>query len=181
MYGLINQAVKDLVIENFGEEKWIAICQEAGLKNTKFADLDAYADSLTYDLVGAASKVLKLSAEDILVAFGRNWNKFTDKKGYGELMSMFGHDFFSSIENLNQLHDRMGLAMPNLKPPKFEAKKVSESEYLLKYFSERPGLSPMLFGLLESLAERYKIKIEIKHEPKTDVQKFDLFRIKKVA
>ena len=32
MYGMVNKAIQDLVTNNFGEDKWIAMKEKVGLK-----------------------------------------------------------------------------------------------------------------------------------------------------
>ena len=58
----------------------------------------------------------------------------------------------------------MGAMMPGLIPPEFEiSKEISNTEFELIYKSQRPGLGPMVTGLLEALAIRYGINnLELK-------------------
>ena len=181
MYGLVNKAVKDLVVSNFGKDKWDLISQKAGLKDDDFAPLKTYDDSITYSLVGAASQVLNLSAEDILKAFGKYWIIFTAHEGYGELMNLFGHNFDDCLQNLNQMHNRMGAMMPNLKPPRFVLTKESDGTIKLEYHSTRAGLAPMVYGLLEGLSEKHKTKISISYVNRKSQSEPDLFTITKLA
>ena len=58
MYGLVNKAVEELVVSNFGEDKWELIKSKAGVDVDVFISNESYPDSMTYDLVGAASEVL---------------------------------------------------------------------------------------------------------------------------
>ena len=73
MYGMVNKAIQDLVTFKFGEDKWMAVKRKAGVEIDSFISNDAYPDSLTYGLVGAASEVLGLSSDEILFAFGEFW------------------------------------------------------------------------------------------------------------
>ena len=68
MYGMVNKAVQDLVVSNFGDEKWQAIKAKAGVEDDVFLSNEGYPDKVTYDLVGAASGVLGMPARDILIA-----------------------------------------------------------------------------------------------------------------
>lgn len=161
MYGLVNQAVKDLVVSQFGEDKWNAICEEAQSPTKDFVNMQYYPDSVTYGLVGAASKHLGLPAETILLEFGKYWVKYTAKTGYGPIMDLFGHDFKSCLIGLNNLHARMGLSMPELTPPRFDFKEVATHLYKVEYQSKRAGLEPFVKGLLLGLAEKFGTQVEI--------------------
>ena len=152
------------------------IKEKAGIKDDSFQAMESYPDKDTYDLVGAAAETLGISGEQVLQAFGGYWTKFTAKEGYGELMEMFGSNFLDACQNLNNLHARMGMAMPDLKPPRFNCTEVTNDSFILEYHSERDGLAPMMLGMLDGMAEKYDTKIEVKHHPKsaTQVDKFEV-------
>jgi hypothetical protein len=63
MYGMINKAVEDMVCMQFGESVWEDIKSRAGVDIDVFMSNEAYPDEMTFQLVGAASKVLKMTAE----------------------------------------------------------------------------------------------------------------------
>ncbi len=160
MYGLVNQGVKDLVIQVAGEKVWLDLCRENNCP-TDFISMQQYDDAITYGLVASASRALNLPAEKILGEFGKFWIKYTAKEGYGPIMDLFGHDFKSCLQNLNQLHARMGMTMPLFKPPHFDFHEEKENFYRITYTSKRKGLSPMVVGLLEGLAEKFSVQIRI--------------------
>lgn len=177
MYGLVNKGVKNLVLENFGEETWMKIAQESGVPDGDFSSMSYYPDEVTFALVGAASDLLKAKPEDVLKMFGKHWVTYTAKAGYGELMNMFGSNFTESVMNLNQLHSRMGLTMTKLRPPKFNCVEKSKNEIELEYISERNGLAPMMVGLLEGLSEKFSEPIEVDHIQAKNEEQNDVFRI----
>lgn len=161
MYGLVNQAIKDMVITKFGDEIWIAVCSEAKLEATEFSAMEYYPDTITYSLVGAVSHLLKIPAPTVLSEFGKYWVLYTSKEGYGPILDLFGTDFRSSLMNLNNLHTRMGMTMPQLTPPRFTFAEIANNVYEVGYISQRQGLSPMMFGLLEGLAARHNVQVKI--------------------
>ena len=61
-----------MVIKDHGMAKWVEIKELAGMQEDRLVRLKSYPDKLTYDLVGAASKVLGADAENILKAFGEH-------------------------------------------------------------------------------------------------------------
>ncbi len=161
MYGMVNQAIKGLVVSQFGDQAWSKICERAQLPPEDFVFMQYYPDKVTYDLVGAASAELKLSPEVVLREFGKYWVLYTAKEGYGPIMDLFGADYKSCLKNLNNLHARMGMTMPSLTPPRFVFSEESPTMYIVSYFSKRAGLSPMVAGLLEGLATKYNVKAEV--------------------
>lgn len=164
MYGLVNIAVRDLVRTVAGDDAWQAIAAKAQCNDVIFEAMSTYPDEVTYRLVGAASEVLKMPADDVLRAFGRYWILFTANEGYGDLMNMFGSDMQTCLRNLNNMHGRMGAMMPALVPPRFVLVQSSADEFRLEYHSTRKGLAPMVQGLLEGLAEKFGESMDVRME-----------------
>ena len=162
MYGLINKAISGLVIENFGHESWARICDKAGLDLHEFISMEQYPDSITYDLVGAASEVLELPPEQVLETFGMYWVKFVGEQNYGALMDAAGGDLGDFLENLDAMHARVMLSYPDLVPPSFRLSDRTDGSMSLHYSSTRVGLEPLVIGLLKGLADRFDVRIEVR-------------------
>lgn len=92
MYGMVNKSVQALVTTNFGIDKWEAIKKKAGVKEDVFLSNESYPDATTYGLIGAATEVLGLSADEILFAFGEFWVLHTAREEYGDMLSSAGRD-----------------------------------------------------------------------------------------
>lgn len=164
MYGLVNAAVQDLVVSQFGKDKWEAIKAKVGLDLAAFSRMDPYPDELTYKLVGATSEVLGISADDALKAFGEFWVLYTGTAGYGDIMEMAGSSLKDFLFNLDNLHTRVGQGFPKLRPPSFRFDVIDEGLLRMHYLSTRDGLCPMVVGLLNGLAKRFKTELEIEHD-----------------
>lgn len=164
MYGLVNTALQDLVSSRFGEDTWESIKRAAGVDIDVFVSMEAYPDDVTYKLVGAASERLGLSIEEVLKAFGEYWVSYTAKEGYGAILTLAGDTLPAFLQNLDNLHTRVGLMFPRLKPPSFWCTDIREDSLRLHYRSgldSREGLGPFVIGLLNGLAIRFELEIEI--------------------
>ncbi|MEY3022465.1 MAG: hypothetical protein RIS86_1663 [Planctomycetota bacterium] len=177
MYGLINKAVEGLVRSKFGDETWDRIRTRAGLPDEPFVSMEQYPDKTTYDLVGAASAELGAPAEAILEEFGRYWVLYTAQVGYGELMKSAGRSLPEFLRNLDQLHTRVRLSFPDLKPPSFAVSAETESSLDLRYYSDRPGLAPLVVGLVKGLGERFGVTAEATVERVEGDRPHDLLHI----
>lgn len=176
MYGLVNQAIQEMVVEKFGGETWESIREQAGVEDI-FLAMEQYPDEVTVALVGAACNVLGADATDILKSFGEYWVGFTGK-AYGELFDMSGDTFVSFVQNLNNLHTRVGQMMPELKPPSFTVTELTEHTFILYYHSIREGLTPMIEGLLIGLGKRFGTEVNIEYlQGKTEGLDHDEFRV----
>ncbi len=161
MYGLVNQGIRKMVTDNFGEEKWEEIRNEAGTDDV-FVGMDPYPDETTVSLVGAASKVLDIPAPDVLKAFGRWWINFAAVE-YDHLFSMAGNTFIEFLENLNDIHTRVGYMLPKLTPPAFQIHQRTEDTLTFCYYSKRRGLYSMVLGMIEGIAEHFGEQVEVSH------------------
>jgi len=177
MYGLVNRAAKDLITKVAGAPAWEAICKEAKVPDA-FVAMDTYDDSVTYDIIDAASAQLDVPAEELLRQFGVHWITYTAVEGYSEMLDMWGNTLPEFLINLNSMHARIRLTMPSLKPPTFEVEPVGETGLILKYWTERPGLQPMVLGLLEGLGTRFGMKVEAELTAlRNETQAFDEFKV----
>jgi len=161
MYGLVNKAIEDMVCTYFSEDTWETIKQKAKVDIDAFSSMDAYPDDLTHKLVKAASQVLGMSSSEILQAFGEYWVLYTAQEGYGQMMDMAGDNLPEFLQNLDNLHTRVGLSFPQLKPPSFKCTHMQKDSLQLHYHSSRQGLAPMVKGLVKGLGTRFKAEISI--------------------
>lgn len=161
MYGLMNRSIQDLVVFRHGKAAWTAVLEAAGIPHTEFQSMEQYPDQMTYALIGAAAQTLKLSADHVAEMVGEHWILYTAKVGYGDLLRIAGDDFVSLLQNLDLLHARIGRAYPSLLPPAFQCTDITESSLRLHYRSPRPGLTPLVIGLIRGLAKMFKTTAEV--------------------
>ena len=161
MYGLVNQAVEDLAIQLGGRELWRRIHERASIDVEAFIAMEAYDDAITYRLVEAASDVLGLSQEAVLEAFGEHWVLYTGQVGYGPLFAAMGKTLPEFLRNLDAMHARIALSMPKLVPPSFFCEELGDEQLLVRYWSERKGLAPMVRGLLKGLGPFFGLEVVV--------------------
>lgn len=162
MNGIVNKALADAVITRYGSDVWNAVTEKVQLTQTTFVALDYYPDELTYQLVGAAVEITGTPAPEFLESFGRHFLHFVrSKESYGGILDSCGSSFEEILSQLDNLHMRVSMVMPKLRPPRFNLVRKGEGHYWLEYISSRPGLSPLLGGLIHGLAERFGQTAEI--------------------
>lgn len=161
MYGLVNKALQDFITQEFGAEKWNTIRAKAGVKETNFISMQPYDDEITYKLAGAASNILGITLEQALEAFGKYWVTYTANEGYGDMLKMCGGNLKEFLVNLDGLHARIRLSFPHLRPPSLKCSDIAECSLRLHYYSDRPGLAPMVIGLVKGLGSRFDTEVEI--------------------
>lgn len=178
MYGLVNKAIQDLVCEKFGEEKWLEIKKRAGFEDDFFIGLQAYPDSLTYNLVRHGSEVLGADASVLLEAFGEYWILYTASEGYGSMLELAGSTLPDFLRNLDMLHTHVSNIMPSLVAPQFTTRNETDNSIELEYRSQREGLTPMVVGLLRGLGKKFEKDCTIEHiQEKNETSDCHVFRI----
>lgn len=168
MYGMINSALRSLVLAKTSEETWLRIVESAETGENVFHSMTPYDDSITYKLVGAASVELKLSPETLLFEFGRHWVLVIAPQQYGKLLDFTGSNIREFLGNLDRMHDRVATLFHNLRQPSFEVENLSDHQLRLHYRSERAGLAPFVRGLLDGLGERFHTSVRVEHEQVKD-------------
>jgi hypothetical protein len=161
MHGLVNQGVHDLAIQLGGEQLWREIRAAAGIDEETFIGMESYPDDVTWRLVEAASRVLGISTAEVLQAFGRHWILYTARRGYGPIFDTMGRTLTEFLGNLDAMHARLSLSMPDLRPPSFVCEERNDGQIRLEYRSDRPGLAPMVIGLLNGLGELFELELTV--------------------
>lgn len=164
MYGLINVALKDMINEHYGEDKWLEVLAESAVENDSFLSMRSYHDNVTYALIRAASRVLGLSPDDCLKMFGEYWVLKTATNSYPMLMDMAGDNLIDFLQNLDDLHDHITSTFKDYSPPSFRIEKLGADHHRLHYISQRVGLDAFVIGLLKGLAIRFDTNITFRSQ-----------------
>ena len=163
MYGIINQAIEELIRETYGDDKWELIRERSGVETDFFISHEPYDDRLTFALAGTACDVLGISMTHFLREFGEWWVLRTGREKYGGLLEAGGSTFGEFLANLPVFHNRIMLIYPKLAPPEFRVVPLGENHMQVHYHSHRHGLQEMVYGLLSGISKMYgtRARIEI--------------------
>lgn len=178
MYGMVNQGIRTFIEGQHGAPVWQKIASDAGISDDGFERLVSYDDTITYALVSSISKHLELPVDDVLRVFGTYWVDYAKTTNFENLLQLAGRTFIQRLSNLDDLHERVVLTMPALKPPSFEVEEIDSVKYRLRYYSDRDGLAPMVIGLLHGLASQTQERISVEHiGHKSEADDCDVFII----
>ncbi|MCG3769870.1 MAG: hypothetical protein JW384_01001 [Nitrosomonadaceae bacterium] len=163
MYGLINSALVDFMRTHLGESSMEAALQKCGCEHVVFATMETFPDEYTYRMVGEHIEQTGRPAQEVLEQFGEYWLLEVAAKRFNYLLSMVGNDFFTCIENLDLMHERIATEFDNLKQPSFQISKLDDGSdsYEVIYVSHRVGLEYFVMGLLRGLVKYHQISASI--------------------
>ncbi|XP_071951378.1 guanylate cyclase soluble subunit beta-1-like [Antedon mediterranea] len=164
MYGFVNHALQLTVLRNYGSEVWEQIKREAaGDVDGDFLLRQVYDDQLSFDLVGAAVKILKVDVNDLLEAFGWMFFRFCQESGYEKILMVLGSNTTDFLQNLDALHDHLASIYPGMRAPSFRCTlRESDGALVLHYYSERPGLESIVIGLVKAISDKlHKADVDV--------------------
>jgi hypothetical protein len=168
MYGMVNKAMEELVIQNYGEPIWHAVLKRSGVEVDFFISNEPYDDAITYQLAGAIAAELQIPLADVLFVFGEWWILKTTQEKYGGLMRSGGQNLKEFLINLPQFHSHIMLMYPKLTPPEFRISDRTETSLNVHYLSKREGLGDFVKGLLSGLAKLYETDVDIEWRKNPD-------------
>ena len=161
MYGIVNKAIEELVIANFGNDTWNTIKKTSGVDVDFFISNEPYDDDITYKLATAAAEETGLTISEVLISFGEWWILKTGKEKYGYLLESGGENYKDFLINLPLFHNRVMMIYPRLTPPEFKISNIEAKSLHLHYFSKRIGLQDFVRGLLQGLGKFYSCKVQL--------------------
>jgi hypothetical protein len=183
MYGMVNLAIQEFLCGHYGSDIWAATRSKSSMEIDHFLTMEQYPDQLSFDILTAASDLVGEPVSRLLEKLGEYWIGFAERSGYGELMDVLGNDLFEALQNLDNLHTRVGFAFPDLLPPSFWVTELHGDSLVLHYQSARVGLAPMVIGLVKGLGRRYSQNVGIEQidSPGSDHHRFKVNLVSKVA
>lgn len=160
MYGMVNQAIEEMVVELQGEATWERVRARAGAGREPFVRMQAYADELTFGLVSAAVEELQTPGDELLRSLGTYWVSFAQRSGYAAFFKA-SPDYASFLAQLDAMHVRLQLSFPQLVAPEFSCAALDGSRLEVLYRSRRRGLAPFVLGLLEGLGPVFGVDVRV--------------------
>ena len=178
MYGIVNKSIQDLVVFNFGIEKWNAIREKSGIEQDFFISNEPYDDDVTWQLANAVSVEMNMSLSDVLITFGEWWVLKTTKEKYAGLIESGGSNLREFILNLPVFHNRIMLIYPKLSPPEFKVTDVANNSMNLHYLSSREGFQEFVRGLIQGLSKMFNENINLELiQSRNDGYSHEIFKI----
>lgn len=161
MYGIVNKAIKDLVIVNFGQEVWDTVLEKSGVDVDFFISNEPYDDAITYKLASAISSEVNLTLDEVLYALGEWWVLKVAGERYSGMMESGGSNLKEFLVHLPVFHNRVMMVYPNLTPPEFKVSNIQEKSIHVHYHSTREGLKEFTRGILYGLGKMYKTEVVV--------------------
>ncbi len=172
MYGMLLESIQHFIRTQYGEEAWLQILEQAGVKNLIFTTHRRYRDTLIVELADACSHVLKdKSKDDFMCFFGRCFVQFFTHYGYDTILRVSGRYYRDFLHGIDNLHETMRFSFPKMLSPSFYVAAEDMHGCTLHYRSRRVGYTYYVMGQLKQCAKKFydlDVQVDIKEEEITE-------------
>ncbi len=161
MHGLINKALQSFVTDTYGVEAWAEIADEAALGMTSFEPMLTHDASFTDEAVDAAVAVLGKPRDAFLEDLGIYLVAHPNSETLRRLLRFGGDTFQEFVSSLDDLPDRVRLAVPTLDFPTLEVFEKDGAALDIEMSSKHDGATHVLAGVLQGMADDYGALVTI--------------------
>lgn len=167
MYGLVNLAIEEAILERYGQQFWDLIKEECrdsiGDTVGTFISRLYYDDEVSYRLIDAAEKILcSEKYGSVSQLFGAKFYELVQDSGYEGIMKLLGGSLKDFLDNLDSFHTHLSTTYSRMQPPSFRCSQRAENTLVLHYYSERIGLEGIVMGMVKAAArELHNQDVEI--------------------
>jgi hypothetical protein len=160
MKGVIVLALKEMVVEEFGTDKWKEALAKAGIDREPLvlpvSDVD---DQTVLKVINALCQALDISLTQAADAFGDHWVGVYSQKMYSAHYTgaETARDFLLKMDDV---HVATTKGMPGARPPRFAYEWKDDKTLVMKYKSHR-GLIDFMVGLIKGVGKLYKEDLRV--------------------
>jgi hypothetical protein len=162
MYGMVNLAIEGLLTERYGQSVWQTVKDKAAPGIDCFLTMEQYLEEVTQGLVVAAAEITGRPMDEMLNELGEYFTGYVQRSGHGELLDIIGSNLPEALNILDNMHTRVALAFPDLRPPSFWCTDVDDHSLILHYLSERSGLASMIPGAVRGLGGLFNTEATVR-------------------
>lgn len=164
MHGLILRSIQNFVVHAFGREVWQAICVEAEIGHDDFEALLTYELEVAEAVVAAACERLDRTRDDFLEDVGTDLVAHPDSDSLRRLLRFGGDSFEDFLHSLEDMHDRVKLALPDMDLPYLELREHGGQNFSLRYRWDVPGFGALALGILRAMADEYGVLVLLERQ-----------------
>ncbi|MFC1852680.1 heme NO-binding domain-containing protein [candidate division CSSED10-310 bacterium] len=161
MKGVITLALKEMVIQNFGIEKWQEALKMVGIDSEPFImPISNLEDQLVLRIIQSLCEILEVSLSQAADLFGEYWMKNYAPKMYSAYFSgkESARDFLLAMD---KVHVETTKLINDARPPRFEFEWRDDKTLIMKYISKR-DLIDFMVGLIKGVGSYYEENLQVK-------------------
>lgn len=168
MHGLINRAIQSFVCATYGQSCWLRVAETARLGFVEFEAMLTYEDDVLFRVLEALSAELGRPQPEILEDVGTYLVSHPNMEGLRRLLRFGGVSYVEFLHSLDDLPDRVRLAVSDLTLPALELRELSVTEYQLLCHPGLPGYASVMVGVLRAMADDYGALVMLSEDGQQD-------------
>ena len=157
MHGLVNCAIQAFATDSYGREVWEEVTRRANLEFFDFETMLSYDDAVTPRVLDALSATLNRARNDVMEDIGTYLVSHPNTESLRRLLRFGGVDFVEFLHSLDDLSDRVKLAVSDLSLPEVELSEHSAEDFTLTCRVGPKGYGRVMTGVLRSMADDYGV------------------------
>ncbi len=155
MYGLINRSIQCFVEDLYGPSIWDRVARDAQLEHRDFEAMLEYPDDLTDTVLEIVARCLRRDIETVLEDLGTYLVTHPNREAIRRLLRFSGHNYDEFLQSLDDLQDRVKLAVPDLEMPELELREYALRQFALQCSWRKKGFGSVFVGILRAMADDY--------------------------
>jgi hypothetical protein len=155
MHGLINSSIQAFVTDCYGPGQWQAVLRRAETGVDRFEAMLIYDDQSAERLLQAAAAIIGKTRRDLLEDMGAYLIAHPRQTVARRLLRFSGTSYAEFLLGLDDLRDRVALAVPDLDLPGLAVRRKSGRSFDLRIDPGLPGYAFVLLGAVRAMADDY--------------------------
>ena len=155
MHGLINKAIEIFVLETYGVGIWQRVVDDAGLGFQEFEAMLSYEPALTKRTLDAIAKATDRPHDHTLEDLGTFLVTSPGLPALRRLLRFGGVTYVDFLHSLDELPDRVRLAVDDLKLPNLTLIEKGSGHFRLRCAAGLQGYGHVMVGVLRAMADDY--------------------------
>ncbi|WP_298932923.1 heme NO-binding domain-containing protein [uncultured Ruegeria sp.] len=164
MHGLINRAIQSFVCATYGRSCWLRVTEAAELGFVEFEAMLVYDDDVSIRVMDVLSAEIGRPKAEILEDVGTYLVSHPNMEGLRRLLRFGGGTYVEFLHSLDDLSDRVRLAVSDLALPALELRELSTTGCQLLCDPGLPGYSSVMVGVLRAMADDYGALVILSHD-----------------
>lgn len=168
MHGLINRAIQSFFCQTYGQDRWRRVTAAAGLGFSEYEAMLIYDKDQSLRLQAAICDELGRSRSEMLEDLGTYLVSHPQVESLRRLLRFGGVTYVDFLHSLDDLPDRVRLAVSDLHLPQMELREYTQGQFALTCQPGLPGFASVMVGILRAMADDYGALVMLDHRGRRD-------------
>lgn len=168
MHGLINRAIQSFICNTYGPQRWRRVTEAAALGFIEFEAMLIYDEEQSLRVLTALCDELGRPRAEVLEDLGTYLVSNPQVGALRRLLRFGGVSYVEFLHSLDDLPDRVRLAVSDLHLPGMELHEHTASRFSLICRPGLPGFGSVMIGILRAMADDYGALAILEHQGARD-------------